>query len=202
MLRCLHCLLCRYPLVVLLALHLIGTPTSLILAADDVAAPPIRALLITGGCCHDYDVQKQLIANGLKERANIEVTVVQQGGTATDSKIALYQDPDWAEGYDVVLHDECFAAVKDPAWTQRVLKPHQNGVPAVVIHCAMHCYRDGTDNWFEFCGVTSHTHASNTTAMILEKQAPELSMAMRRWVDEETKLPYRTHLVFQSYDYP
>jgi len=171
MLRCLHCLLSRYPLVVLLALHLIGTPTSLLLAADDVAAPPIRALLITGGCCHDYDVQKQLIANGLKERANIEVTVVQQGGTATDSKIALYQDPDWAEGYDVVLHDECFAAVKDPAWTQRVLKPHQNGVPAVVIHCAMHCYRDGTDNWFEFCGVTSHTHGSHYGHEVLNRDA-------------------------------
>ncbi|MCA9211192.1 MAG: hypothetical protein KDA55_22690, partial [Planctomycetales bacterium] len=102
---------------------------------------PLRALLITGGCCHDYSAQKNLIKRGLEERAHIEVTVVQQGGSATDSRIPLYENADWADGYDIVLHDECFADVKDPAWTERILKPHREGLPGVVIHCAMHCYR-------------------------------------------------------------
>lgn len=88
---------------------------------------PIQALLITGGCCHDYTAQKQLVKKGLEARAHIEVTVVQQGGTSTDTKIPLYENRHWADGFDIVLHDECFAEVSDPAWTQRILKPHQNG---------------------------------------------------------------------------
>ncbi|MBA2114805.1 DUF7133 domain-containing protein [Bremerella alba] len=129
-----------------------------IMAAD--APKPIKALLVTGGCCHDYQTQKNIIKEGLEARAHIEVTVVHEGGSTTNTKIPLYQDPNWAEGYDIVLHNECFAAVKDPAWTARVLKPHQEGLPGVVIHCAMHCYRDGTDQWFKFCGVTSHRHGA------------------------------------------
>lgn len=130
-----------------------------LLAAD--APKPIKALLVTGGCCHDYQTQKNIIKEGLEARAHIEVTVVHEGGSTTDTKIPLYQNPNWAEGYDIVLHNECFAAVKDPAWTARVLKPHQEGLPGVVIHCAMHCYRDGTDQWFKFCGVTSHRHGAH-----------------------------------------
>jgi len=129
-----------------------------LLAAD--APKPIKALLVTGGCCHDYQTQKNIIKEGLEARAHIEVTVVHEGGSTTNTKIPLYQDPNWADGYDIVLHNECFAAVKDPAWTARVLKPHQEGLPGVVIHCAMHCYRDGTDQWFKFCGVTSHRHGA------------------------------------------
>ena len=90
------------------------------------------------------------------------MTVVQQGGTTTNTKIPLYEDPNWADGYDIVLHDECFSDVPDPAWTQRILKPHQAGLPGVVIHCAMHCYRDGTDEWFKFCGVTSRQHGAHS----------------------------------------
>ncbi|MFN3149338.1 discoidin domain-containing protein [Bremerella sp.] len=130
-----------------------------LLAAD--APKPIKALLVTGGCCHDYQTQKNIIKEGLEARAHIEVTVVHEGGSTTDTKIPLYQNPNWADGYDIVLHNECFAAVKDPAWTARVLKPHQEGLPGVVIHCAMHCYRDGTDQWFKFCGVTSHRHGAH-----------------------------------------
>lgn len=132
-------------------------------AAKDETAPPrpVRALLICGGCCHDYDSQKNLLAKGLAERAWIDVTVVHQGGSATNAKIPFYEQADWAKGFDVVLHDECFADVKDRDWTERILKPHRDGLPAVVIHCAMHCYRDGTDEWFKFLGVTSRTHGKH-----------------------------------------
>src|SRR4051812_45959085 len=36
---------------------------------------PIRALLVLGGCCHDYAKQKDILARGLQERANVEVTI-------------------------------------------------------------------------------------------------------------------------------
>ena len=74
-------------------------------------------MLICGGCCHDYDAQKELISQGLAERARIDVTVVRQGGNSTDTKIPVYENPNWSQGFDVVLHDECFAGVKDKDWT-------------------------------------------------------------------------------------
>ncbi len=122
---------------------------------------PVKVLYVGGGCCHDYEVQKELIKTGLEERALAEVTVVVQGGDATDSKIPLYESASWAEGYDVVIHHECFAAVKEKEWVDNILKPHRDGLPAVVVHCAMHCYRTGEDDWFKFCGVTSRRHGKH-----------------------------------------
>jgi len=140
-------------------------------AADDAPPTPLRALLITGGCCHDYLAQKHLIKKGLEARANIEVTVVQQGGTTTNTKIPLYENANWADGYDIIIHDECFSDVKDTNWTARILQPHKAGLPAVVIHCAMHCYRDGTDEWFKFCGVTSRRHGAHYGHEVLNRDA-------------------------------
>ncbi|MEY4568486.1 MAG: hypothetical protein RLY14_3456, partial [Planctomycetota bacterium] len=134
-------------------------------------ARPIRALLVTGGCCHDYPRQKQLLTKGISARADVEWTVVHQGGTTTTAEIPLYRDPNWADGFDVVVHNECFADAKDPAWVDRVLAPHRNGTPAVLIHCAMHCYRTGTDKWFEFCGVQSPGHGPHY-AYTVENRKP------------------------------
>jgi len=119
---------------------------------------PIKALLVTGGCCHDYERQKLILTQGISARADVEWTVVHQGGSTTNAKIPLYENPDWAKGFDVVVHNECFADVKDLAWVETILKPHREGLPAVLIHCSMHCYRTGTDKWFEFTGVQSPNH--------------------------------------------
>src|SRR5947209_4914374 len=36
------------------------------------AAPkPLKVLLITGGCCHDYATQKDILKKGITERANV-----------------------------------------------------------------------------------------------------------------------------------
>lgn len=130
-------------------------------AKDAPKVKPIRALLITGGCCHDYTKQKKILTEGVSSRALVEWVVVHEGGTATTSKIPYYENPDWAKGFDIVVHNECFSDIPDPKWTERVLKPHREGTPAIVIHCAMHCYRDKTDEWFKFLGVTSHQHGAH-----------------------------------------
>lgn len=142
----------------LLALAAMVAPAA---AQEKKEVPPIKALLITGGCCHDYTNQKKILPEGISKRANVEWTVVHQGGTSTESMIPFYENEDWAKGYDIVVHNECFANAADPAWTGRILKPHREGVPAVVIHCTMHCYRDKTDEWFKFLGVTSRGHGAN-----------------------------------------
>ena len=122
------------------------------------AEKPIRVLLVTGGCCHDYARQKLILTKGISARANVVWTVAHQGGSTTNTKIPLYDNPDWADGFDIVVHNECFAAVRDKQFVDGILKPHREGTPAILIHCAMHCYRTGDDRWFEFVGVQSPGH--------------------------------------------
>ena len=123
---------------------------------------PLRGLLITGGCCHDYPGQAKILTEGLSARVNIGWDVVMDPGqTGTKHKVSVYKAEDWAAKYDVVLHNECFADEKELDWLERIVRPHREGVPAVVIHCAMHCYRAPTNDWFRFVGVTSHGHGSH-----------------------------------------
>ena len=110
-----------------LALSLAACPAR----ADDAGkeARPLRALYITGGCCHDYDKQKKIIPEGVSSRAKVEWTVVQEGGSSTDHRISLYEKPGWAEGYDVIVHNECFSKVTDRDFIENVLAPHRGGCP-------------------------------------------------------------------------
>jgi len=70
-----------------------------------------------------------------------------------------------------VIHDECAADVSDPAVIEKVLAPHRAGLPAVNLHCAMHCYRVGNPNepaepgtqrsqWFDYLGLQSSGHGA------------------------------------------
>ena len=126
---------------------------------------PIRALIVTGGCCHNYGFQTDAIKKAAADRKiDVDWTVFHDGGTGTAAQIALYDKADWAKPYDVVIHNECFANTTDPKYIKRITAAHKAGVNAVVIHCAMHTYRAATvDDWREFLGVTSrrHDHQSN-----------------------------------------
>ncbi len=160
---------------------------------------PIRALLITGGCCHEYDRQKLILTRGISARANVVWTVVHQGGTSTDTKIPFYNDPNWAEGFDIVVHNECFADVKDRDFVDGILRPHQQGTPAILIHCAMHCYRVGDDRWFEFCGVQSPGHGPHYSYAIdnLQPANPIMAGFGERFVVPKGEL-YHAAKVFET----
>jgi len=119
----------------------------------------VKALIITGGCCHNYLYQTFALGSEIQKLANVDFDVVNVGGSSTFAQIGLYNDPNWAEGYDVVIYNECFAKTTDPDYIRKITKVHREGVPAVVIHCAMHTYRDAeVDDWREFLGVTSKRH--------------------------------------------
>ncbi|MBI5766220.1 MAG: ThuA domain-containing protein [Verrucomicrobia bacterium] len=135
------------------ALALIGFSS----AAD---TPPLRALLVTGGCCHDYDLQARVLTTAASKAAPVTWTIVNEGGKGTRAQIPLYDNPDWARPYDVIVHNECFADTNDPVYIRKITAAHRAGrKPAVVIHCAMHSYRAATiDDWREFLGVTSRRH--------------------------------------------
>jgi type 1 glutamine amidotransferase len=140
------------------------------------AEKPIRILLVTGGCCHDYDFQtQQMIKATFDAKVKCEWTVINEGGKGTTAQIDLYNDPKWADGYDVVIHNECFANTTDPAYIRKITTAHKNGANAIVIHCAMHTYRAAKiDDWREFLGVTSrrHDHQSNYPIKTVAKDHP------------------------------
>jgi hypothetical protein len=149
-----------------LALVLVARPAS---AAD--APKPLRILLITGGCCHDYAKQKDILKKGIEARANAQVDIIFVADDSTHPQLPIYGKPDYAKGYDVVIHDECAADVNDPTIIEGVLKPHRDGIPGVNLHCGMHCYRIGNPNdpvtpgtphglWFEYLGLQSSGHGA------------------------------------------
>jgi hypothetical protein len=130
---------------------------------------PIRVLLITGGCCHDYAVQKDLLKKGLEARAHVVVDQVHTDDKSTKPPLAIFGNPDYANGYNVVVHDECAAALADPAIIRQVLAPHRAGIPGVNLHCAVHSYRIGDQKvpaeagseramWFDYLGIQSSQH--------------------------------------------
>jgi uncharacterized protein len=137
---------------------------SLLSATSTLAAEPIRALLICGGCCHDYEAQKKIISEGISARANVTWTILQEGGSGNangtrNHEMSIYSKPDWALGYDVVVHDECFGDVTNVGFVEHIAKAHFDGVPAVVLHCAIHSYRHSTtDEWRKMLGVSSYQH--------------------------------------------
>ena len=153
----------RLPAVLLLSVlasiaHAAGTPK------------PLKVLLITGGCCHDYEKQKDILKTGLEQRARVVVEHMHTPDKSVKPPLACLTNPDYAAGYDLVIHDECAAGIDDPALVQNVLKPHRDGIPAVVLHCAMHSYRVVPDFarpqapgspgalWFDFLGLQSSRH--------------------------------------------
>ncbi len=142
-----------------LCLILIATCGS-ISTADEAGVKPIQALIITGGCCHDYEYQTQAIKQAAADRnVDVDWTVINDGGNGTDAQIDLYNNAKWAKGFDVVIHNECFAKTTDPDYIRKITSVHKAGVNAVVIHCAMHTYREAKiDDWREFLGVTSRRH--------------------------------------------
>jgi type 1 glutamine amidotransferase len=138
----------------------VGTPTGPAPAADEVK--PIRALLVLGGCCHDYKKQQELLTKGISARANVQWAVSYDPDTGTKHLNPVYEKEDWFKGYDVIVHDECCSDVKDVKLVERILKPHKDGLPGVILHCGVHSYRtEGYPKetpWFAFTGLASTGH--------------------------------------------
>ena len=167
-------------------------------AAD--APKPLKILLLTGGCCHDYKKQKDILKAGLEARANVTVDQVHVDDSSTKPKLPIYGNPDYAKGYDLVIHDECAADINDPAVIAGVLKPHQDGIPGVNLHCAMHCYRfgdfqkpvaAGADNakWFEYLGMQSTGHGPQEPITIaFTDKANPITKGLEDWTTIKEEL--------------
>src|SRR5271157_5051884 len=94
----------KFVLASAFALILPGPAAPSLQAAD---TKPLRVLLITGGCCHDYAAQKDILKKGIEERANVVIDQIHTGDSSTHPPLAILGHPDYAQGYDLVIHDEC-----------------------------------------------------------------------------------------------
>ena len=54
---------------------------------------PLRALLITGGCCHDYAKQKDILQQGLERRINIKIDHAHSPDKSGKPPIAITATP-------------------------------------------------------------------------------------------------------------
>lgn len=175
----------------------------------EAAPQPIRALLITGGCCHDYATQKDVLKRGLEERANIVVEQIHSSDKSTKPPLPILGKPDYAKGYDVVIHDECGSDISDQPIVEGVLKPHRDGIPGVNLHCGMHSYRIGDPNapvtlgtphgfWFEYLGIQSSGHGPQAPIAIsfTDKESP-ITAGLADWTTIKEEL-YNNVRVFDG----
>jgi type 1 glutamine amidotransferase len=140
---------------------------------------PVRALLVIGGCFHDYGKQRTVLTEGISARANVQWAIAYDPDTTCKHMNPAYKSADWAKGFDVVVHDECSSDVTELDVINRILEPHRQGLPAVVLHCGMHSYRSAgypkkTTPWFEFTGLASTGHGPQNPISLnfLDKDNP------------------------------
>lgn len=149
---------------------------------------PLKALLVAGGCCHDYAKQHVILSQGIQARANVQVDVVWTDDKSVTPPLPLYDNPEWAKGYDIIIHDECAAGVKDLALVKRILDVHKT-IPAVHLHCAMHSFRTGTDAWFKHLGIQSASHGPQEPIAItfVDKEHP-ITQPLADWTTIKEEL--------------
>lgn len=172
---------------------------------------PLKALLLTGGCCHDYAAQKDILKKGIEARANIIVDQIHTDNSTVTPDLPIYGMPEYANGYDVVIHDECAARIEDDKVVKGVLAPHDKGTPGVNLHCAMHSYRIGefskpigektgtpTSQWFEYLGIQSTGHGPKKPIAIVyvDKEHP-ITKTLADWTTKDEEL-YNNLTVFST----
>ena len=121
---------------------------------EEDAPPPIRALLVTGGANHDHDLHQRIITAGIRQRLQrvVEWKVQHQGNGRSDLRIPFFENAAWAEGYDIVVHNHCFPRVSYAEYIDRILAPHREGLPAVLIHGSLRSFSGEKSAWKDFCG--------------------------------------------------
>ncbi|MCR9295452.1 MAG: ThuA domain-containing protein [bacterium] len=164
-------------------------------AQNESTAEPIRGLLITGGCCHDYDAQKEILMQGIGKRTEIKWDFIYEQFDGKQHQIAAYNNPDWAMGYDVIVHNECYGGVDDDAFVNRIVEGHVRAkAAAVFLHCSMHSYRAATtDEYRKLIGVSSFNHGPKSPIAVKKLAShPVIDGLPDNWVTPQGEL-YNTN---------
>ena len=188
----------NFLLPTVLALSLCWQPLANAQDNETSTTGPIKVLLVAGGCCHDYNKQSDDLKQGIESRIDANVTVIYNPGTTTKTTFEIYDSADWAKDYDVIVHDECSADVTDQDYINRILDAHRSGIPAVNLHCAMHCYRWGNYRqplrssapnaaWFNFIGIQSTGHGPQSPIEVKYREQP-IVKGLNNWTTIKEEL--------------
>lgn len=131
------------------------TPFALICAVllfSSATQAALKGLILTSpGVYHDYAYQSRAIAQGIAAHVDIRFDV-------SLAEVKRWKGTDFSEGYDVLVYNICMAGSEDQALIANMRRQtEQLGVPALVIHCTMHSFRD-TDQWWLFLGLRTRNH--------------------------------------------
>lgn len=123
-------------------------------SSQATANPPLKVLILTSpGVYHNYEQQTQALAYALAERIHVRVDV-------SLAEVERWKTTDFAPGYDVLIYNICMADNQDEALIANLRRQSEElGVPALVIHCAMHSFRE-TNLWWPMFGLQTKTHES------------------------------------------
>jgi type 1 glutamine amidotransferase len=154
-------------------------------ASQDASPRPIRGLYVTGGGFHDFVTQETIVPPGIAQRIRVEWTIDHTAGKSTDVLIERHKNTDWTKAFDVVVYNMSFSNVVDPAWIERLTGAHRvSGVPAVILHGAVHSYRRSESKaWGEMMGAFSMRHDKQRplTIEVVAKDHPVMRGFPDKW---------------------
>ncbi|MEZ5572142.1 MAG: ThuA domain-containing protein [Halioglobus sp.] len=153
------------------------------LSTAALAQGPLKALILTSpGVYHNYQQQTRDLAYGIATHGNVRFDV-------SLAEIERWKTTDFSTGYDVLIYNICMADNQDPQLIANLRRQTEIlGVPAVVIHCTMHSFRN-TMLWWPMLGLQTKTHeALRPLPQIQEEPHPILSGLPEDWTVSNDEL--------------
>jgi type 1 glutamine amidotransferase len=143
-------------------------------AGEKQPPPKIKALFITGGGYHDYKALNPVLTKKIAALVNVTFEV--------KSGLETLKDPKFADGFDVVVYNFCFASEKNKELIENALKVTRDGKPTMLIHCAMHTFMP-SDEWTDCCGMRTRVHDPYRAFAIIkaDKKHPIVKALPDQW---------------------
>jgi hypothetical protein len=156
---------------------------------------PIKALMLVGGCCHDYKTMPGVLTAAIEKSANIQFQI-KLLETAEDDAVLL-RNSHFADGYDVVIYDICFGEKWKDGDYDGAMETARQGKPAVFIHCAMHTFRPPRNakapdlkereaicdaKWHALVGMDTRVHDKYEAFSVTKTDSPD--PIIKSWPDD------------------
>lgn len=117
--------------------------------ADD----PLRALFIAGEPASGTESRVRIITSAISRQCepDIEWETLRLTGTASGPFPDSFLNTFESGAFDIVIYDLSPPAGAGEDWIDRILAPHRDGKPAVVISGGL-SFKGEAGDWAEFCG--------------------------------------------------
>jgi hypothetical protein len=166
----------------------------LILSPVGAANSELRGLYLTSpGIWHDYQSQAETLTSELSGNLNIRFDV-------SLAEHERWTKTDFSSGYDVLVYNICIADNQEQALIANMRRQTETlGIPALVIHCTMHSFRE-TDLWWPFLGLQTkaHEHGIQSISTKAPQAHPMLTGIEDNWTVAEDELYINLQFVGES----